>query len=126
MQKEGMLLVVRALNCCVHYLRLWPLSAWIYIVSAHREMLFFLSAERQTRLMGAFSSSLAAFHTPLRPSRFFAPRNVPGEAFIVTCIRRSARRSIFLPCLLLPGPPMYCFFVINSVCDNVMRWHFSF
>jgi hypothetical protein len=31
-------------------------------------MLFFLSAERQTRLMGAFSSSLAAFETPLRPS----------------------------------------------------------
>jgi len=92
-------------------------------LSADREMLFFLSAERQTRLMGAFSSSLAAFHTPLRPSPFFAARNTRRRGFYRDLYSRS--RSSISQAFCAAGP-MYCFFVINSVCDNVMRWHFSF
>jgi hypothetical protein len=54
--KRGMLPVVRA-----HLIVVYIISVrrgCIVSERAHREMLFFLSAERQTRLMGAFSSSL--------------------------------------------------------------------
>jgi hypothetical protein len=94
----------RALNCCVHYL---CMPGHCQRASAQRDVVFPLGRTRQTRLMGAFSSSLC--HGCIwNPFKALA-RNAAwadAKAFIVTCIpaaAAAARRRRSSKSFLLPG-----------------------